>query len=138
MGITNSFKKNLIIFLTLVFISYVVDITRNKCSNLTFNAKINNLIHHFLSMYLWFGSVVFGYHEFHILYMLAGSLGWYLFDGECAMTIEYNKICNYEKHTRHYDLIYALSNYETNFTQLTIGRIVFIYDILYLIRKYCF
>ena len=74
MWITISFKSNLIIFLTLVFISYVVDITRNKCDNLCFAAKINNLLHHFLSTYLYFGSIVIGYHEFHILYILMGII----------------------------------------------------------------
>lgn len=138
MGITNSFKTNLIIFLTLVFISYVVDITRNKCDKLCFAAKVNNLLHHFLSTYLYFGSIVIGYHEFHILYVLMGSVLWYIFDGYCVMTLQYNEMCNFDKEQTHHELVYMLSNEGKYYSLLTIVKAVFIYDILYLIRKYYF
>lgn len=138
MGITHFFKTNLIIFLIIVSISYILDITRNNCDNLTFYAKINNLVHHFIITYLWFGSIILGYHEIHILYMLLATFGWYMCDGYCWLTIQYNKTCNYEKNTMFHDLVYTFSNYETNYTFSTIFRIVFIYNILYLLYKYCF
>jgi hypothetical protein len=54
------------------------------------------------------------------------------------MTLQYNEMCNFDKEQTHHDLVYMLSNEGKYYSLLTIVKAVFIYDILYLIRKYYF
>ena len=135
MYISRDFKINLTIFLIVVFFSYILDISRNKCKNLTFEIKINNLFHHIMSNYFWFGSLILGFHEFHILYMICGYIGWEIFGG-CYLTIQYNNVCNYDKKQKHNDLLYLISGNETIFKQMSLFKIIFMYNIFSIIRKY--
>ena len=135
MYLSRDFKIKLTIFFIVVFISYILDITRNKCKNLTLEVKINNLSHHIVSNFLWFGSFIFGLHEFHILYMIGGYIGWKNFDG-CILTNQYNKNCNYDKQKKHHDLLYFISGNETLFEQMTAYKFIFMYNIICVITKY--
>ncbi len=135
MPFSQKFKQNLITFSFIVIISYILDITRNKCKKLTLEVKINNLFHHIVSNFLWFGSFIFGFHEFHILYMIGGYIGWKYFDG-CILTDQYNKNCNYDKQKKHHDLLYFISGNETFFEQMTAFKIIFMYNIICVIIKY--
>jgi len=135
MSFSYNFKQKLIIFSFVVLISYVLDITRNTCDDLTFSIKCNNLVHHVVSNYLWFGSIIFGFHELHIVYMMGGFIGWKLFDG-CFLTKKYNETCNYNESNKHHDLLYFISNNEELFSQMNMFKIVLIYNISCVISKY--
>jgi hypothetical protein len=135
------FKKRLILFFLVVSFSHLIDCSREKCKNLDFNTKFNNLFHHFLSNYSWFGSIIFGYHEIHLIFILMVFTGWKLLGDKCFITLNYNESCGYDKNKGFDDLfsniykVLGIDNYIDNGYH-TIMKSLILYDILMIIKKY--
>ena len=102
----------LIIYLILVIFSFHLDKPYVPCHNsCSIYTDILSFIHHCGSIYLIFGSLLFGHYLLHLLCLLATVLGWLIFKGRCVFTIYYNRLCDIPDDTRFHDLFYSLEDH---------------------------
>jgi len=101
-------NKRLIIYILLSITSFIIDQMTTDCEVLSLKAYLINFFHHFGSNYLYFGSIIFGNYDTHLLITGVTFLGWILFGWKCLLTIYYNKGCNIPIERPHEDLVYRL------------------------------
>lgn len=131
-------NKPLITYIIVVIISFVNDKLHNECKNATIQTDLVNFLHHFVSIYSWFGTLIFGYPEIHLVYVLFIIVGWNYF-GNCIISEWYNNACDLDKKNNHRDIPYYIMSYLNgkeyqSYTYL-IYVVVFI-DIALILSKY--
>jgi hypothetical protein len=102
---------NTIIFIIISLFSFYLTYTsydKIKIKNLTYKIVIIDLLHSFTSIYLYLGSLLFGYYKFHSLVIFTMFIIWFVFDNRCPVTLYINKQTKQEKKTPFKDIIYHL------------------------------
>ena len=103
--------KKVLFFIAVVVVSFIVEIIMQTCSNRSIWSDIISFIHHILSIYGILGSILFGYHKEHLLFLVSVLIGWAVF-GKCIFTIWYEKLCDIDsKNNRlssHQDIVSRL------------------------------
>jgi len=132
--------KEWIIYIVIVLTSFTNDKFHNKCNEPNLQVDAVNLLHHFVSIYSWFGTLIFGHPEIHLLYVLTIIAGWNYF-GNCIISEWYNNACKFEKNKNHRDIPYYIMSTITgkeyqSYTYL-IYVVVFL-DIALIFNKYCY
>lgn len=131
-------NKSLITYIIIVVISFINDKLHNECKHPSIQVDIVSLIHHFVSIYSWFGTLIFGYPEIHILYVLTIIAGWKYF-GNCIISDWYNNACDLDKKRNHKDIPYyivsTITRKEYQSYSYLIYAVVFI-DIALILFKY--
>jgi hypothetical protein len=100
-------NKPLITYIIIVIISFTNDKLHSECNNPNIKVDMVSLLHHFVSIYSWFGTFIFGYPEIHLFYVLAIIAGWNYF-GNCVISEWYNNACELDKNKNHKDIPYYI------------------------------
>ena len=109
-------KPNQMIYILMSVASFSIDKLNSKCKEqVSLKIDFVNLLHHFISIYLWFGAFIGpkNYPEFHFFFTLLIMAGWNLL-GNCFISIWVNKKCGFHKDENHKDLTYFTMSYITN------------------------
>ena len=133
-------KKNIIsrlnIFLTLVILSIVIDNISYKCHTPNIYSFTNNFLHHTFSMYLWFGSFIFGNHLIHLIVISLVIFFQYFNEWNCVVTLKYNELCNFNKDESHKDLMYFFTKlFPTEYPYYTLITLLVLFDMYYIVQK---
>ena len=97
-----------------------------------------SLLHHFISIYSWFGTFIFGYPEIHLFYVLAIITGWNYF-GNCIISEWYNNACKLNKNKNHKDIPYYIMSIITGNEQQSYSYLIYavvIIDVALILCKY--
>lgn len=125
------------IFILIVIISFTLDNVLFQCSIPSPITFINNFVHHIISMYLWFGSIIFGKYIYHLLFLCVVLIFQYYHKWKCPITLEYNKQCGFILKENHKDIIYWINkNIFTHFPYYTFIKLLFVYDIYKILLHY--
>jgi len=127
MKLSHKFKKQLSVFIAIYILSTYTDETRDECKNLSNEAYVNNIVHHIISNYLWFGSFIFGHYIIHLIIKITILAGWTYF-GHCFVTSAYNNICGLPNNNNHKDLIYKITSFNI-VNHYTLIKFVIAYDL---------
>lgn len=131
------FTSSMNIFILIVVISFTLDNVLFECSIPSLFSFINNFVHHFISIYLWFGSFIFGKYLYHLLFLCVILVFQYFHDWDCPITLEYNKQCGFDLKEGHKDIIYWINkNIFTHFPYYTYITFLFAYDIYNIVAHY--
>jgi len=131
-------NKPLITYIIIVLVSFTNDKLRNNCNNPSISLDIVNIIHHFISIYSWFGSFIFGYPEIHLFYVLTIIAGWNYF-GNCIISDWYNTACKLNKNNNHKDIPYYITSTITGNEYQSYGYLIYalvVIDIVWIFSKY--
>lgn len=123
------------IYVILSLISFFYDRLTSNCRTPGVMNMLNSLFHHFLSMYLWFGPLLFGRPLVHLLLTLGVLFGWRLFGWKCVVTIQYNRLCGLPDDENHKDLIYLFVKH-TGISYMNLILSVILYDFFRTAYKY--
>lgn len=126
-------KNNLVIYFTLVVISFSIERYFISCNHSSPYTLSISFIHHMFAVYLYFGSFIFGFYLFNIVVGLLTLFGWYLFGNRCFLSIYYNKICNIDEKVQFHDIINLINKFlqVPNLHYYILG-IIFIYNLYHL------
>jgi|UniRef100_A0A6C0IJ21 hypothetical protein len=130
--------KPLAIFIFVALLSFANDKFHSDCNNPSIKVDLVSVLHHFVSIYSWFGSLILGYPEVHLFYVLAIIAGWNIF-GNCIISEWYNNACELDKNQNHKDIPYYIMSYITNKERQSYDYLIYIVvsiDIMMIIRKY--
>ena len=122
-------------FVSIVIIQFIVDHTVEKCKSNV--GKILIFLHHALQLNFFFGSIVFGYHRYHLI-LLVGAILVHKSFKRCPITKVHNTMCGFNENEPLVALINKLvPNYPNNLNETiivyyTLLITVFIYDVLHL------
>ena len=124
------FTSAMNIFIFVVILSFTLDNVLFECSIPSVYTFINNFIHHIISMYLWFGSIIFGKYKYHLLFLGIVLTFQYFNKWKCPITLEYNKQCGFHVSENHKDIIYWINkNIFSHFPYYTFLKLLVLYDI---------
>jgi len=101
-------NKRLIIYILLSITSFIIDQLTSDCEVPSLKGYLINFFHHFGSNYLYFGSILFGNYDTHLLIIAATYAGWALLGWKCFLTMYYNRGCNIPIERPHEDIVYRL------------------------------
>ena len=129
------FKNKIYFFLFIGVLSFLVDKYLYLCEKeQDIGINLLHIIHHFLSNYLFFGSLIFGYYKYHLFLVGVVVLHWLLNDDKCFITVLYNKNCNFDTDTRHRDIAYHIQEL-VNVNMYAMLFIIVLYDIYMIFKK---
>ncbi len=128
-------RNKIILFIFIVLFSFGIDKYNNPCKNETLYVNILHLLHHASSNFLYYGSLFFGYHLYHLLFILLIYLTWYFYEGRCIASDIYNKYCGFPIETRHKDLTYYLTEYVLKINFYVFLTIIVLYNLINIIKN---
>ena len=128
-------KNKVYIFLLIGILSFLIDKYLYPCEKEE-DVEINfmHMIHHILSNYLFFGSLIFGYYKYHLFFIAVAILHWLFNDNKCIISVVYNKNCGFEINTRHRDIAYHIQKL-ININVFVMLFIIVLYDIYMIYSK---
>lgn len=128
-------NKNAIIFIFAGLVSFMMENKVKSGCKKTFKTNLISFLHNFGSIYLFFGSYLFGYHLFHLLTLIVVVFLWKVYS-MCIVTIYYNNLCGITSRRPFHDIFYLIN------TQLKIPHfqylmvlVVGLYDIKNILYK---
>jgi len=124
--------NNSIIYLCLVFFSFMLEQLYYPCKKSKVNFILMSLFHHFFSMYLFFGSLLFKNYRFHLSIVLITIILWYIYNDRCFYLVIYNNKCGFKENRKFYDIINILNDitFKIKNFYYYVTYIVVFYDIL--------
>ena len=131
-------NKPLITYIIIVLASFTNDKLHSECNNPSIKVDMISLLHHFISIYSWFGTFIFGYPEIHLFYVLAIITGWNYF-GNCIISEWYNNACKLNKNKNHKDIPYYIMSTITGKEQQSYSYSIYavvIIDVALILCKY--
>jgi len=131
-------NKPLITYIIIVLASFTNDKLHSECNNPSIKVDMVSLLHHFISIYSWFGTFIFGYPEIHLFYVLAIITGWNYF-GNCIISEWYNNACKLNKNKNHKDIPYYIMSTITGNEQQSYSYLIYavvIIDVALILCKY--
>jgi len=117
-------NKPLITYIIIVLISFTNDKLHSQCNNPNIKIDMVSLLHHFVSIYSWFGTFIFGYPEIHLFYVLTIIAGWNYF-GNCIISEWYNNACKLDKNKNHKDIPYYIMSTITGNEQQSYSYLIY-------------
>ena len=97
-------KNSIYIFFLIGILSFLIDKYLYPCKKEEYiSINFMHIIHHFLSNYLFFGSLIFGFYKYHLFIVTVAVLHWLLNDDKCIISVVYNNNCGFKVRTRHRD-----------------------------------
>jgi len=131
-------NKPLITYIIIVIVSFTNDKLHSECNNPSIKVDMVSVLHHFISIYSWFGTFIFGYPEIHLFYVLAIITGWNYF-GNCIISEWYNNACKLNKNKNHKDIPYYIMSTITGHEQQSYSYLIYavvIIDVALILCKY--
>lgn len=118
----------------IAILSFLIDKYLYPCEKKEdISINLMHILHHFLSNYLFFGSLIFGYYKYHLLIIAVAVIHWLLNDDKCIITLIYNKSCGFKASMRHRDIAYHIQEL-INLDVFVMLFIIVLYDV-YMIYK---
>lgn len=101
------------LFTFLVLFSYLIDKVSVDCKFDSKKIEMVRLLHHAITTYGYFGSILFGHHLFHMFYIFMVYAGWVLTKVKygreyCVITKYVNNVCGVPEETLFHDLMWVL------------------------------
>jgi hypothetical protein len=128
--------SNYLLFFLLIISSIIIERSIVKCKKETILPTIIQLLHHIVSIYLIFGSIIFGLHKIHLTIIIF-ILTLHFVNKGCILTHIYNDLCKLKKShnfiTIYDGLLYKLGYTISIIPTLFIIVLVILYDI-YMIK----
>ena len=129
-------KYTIFSFLAITSFLYENVILKN-CSRNTLYTYVCSFLHHVGSIYIAFGSILFGKYLLHLFIVFIVVILWIIFKDRCIVTLYYNKLCGLPESSQHKDLIYMFNQYlKINKIYYYIASIIILYDIVMLLKIY--
>ena len=131
-------NKPLITYIIIVIVSFTNDKLHSECNNPSIKVDMVSVLQHFISIYSWFGTFIFGYPEFHLFYVLTIITGWNYF-GNCIISEWYNNACKLNKNKNHKDIPYYIMSTITGNEQQSYSYLIYsvvIIDVALILCKY--
>ena len=127
--------NNLQIYIFIVLISYTSELAYNDCKQKTVVTYTISLLHNFGSIYLYYGSLLFGFYKLHLLILLGTLIGWYLNQNRCILTDYYNKLCKIKSKSPFKDINYRINSsiLKVNNFHLWLAGFALLYDIYHIL-----
>jgi len=130
--------NRVLIYLILILISiYLHNRTKSEEVKKKYTIKIIliEILHHFISNYATFGSILFGYHKIHLTVLLAIGALWVISkDYTCPLTIYCNERTGQEDVKDFRDLNYHLLElFNLNITAMLV--VIIIYDLYFIFKN---
>lgn len=121
--------NNFVIFFLSGILSFILEHQIKSGCKESFLTLSISLLHNYVSIYLVFGSVLFGYHFIHLLSLCIVVILWN-FDKMCILTTYYNNLCGISS-TRPFHDVFFLINQKLKIPHLRylLASIVALYDI---------
>lgn len=132
--------KQFFVYILIVLISFTINKSYDDCNQHSIKLDMVNLFHHFISIYLWFGTLILGHPEIHLIYVIIIIVGWKYF-GNCIISDWYNKACQLDKNKNHRDLPYYFMSYITNKEYQSYEYLIYVIvllDIALIAHKYLY
>ena len=130
------YRIKIIIFILLVIIEISLDKNINKCKNIL--GKLLLIGHHFGGVYLVLGSLLLGYHLFHLIIIVLTIIPYIIYNG-CFLTVWNNILCNFDEKALFTSWLNILFGDKNIKTIHIIGiSIVILYDLYYINKEYKF
>lgn len=129
-----NYTIRVLLFFLLLIVQILLDGTINKCKNKY--GKILLLLHHFIGVYIYIGSLLLGYHLFHLIIVIIAIIAFSI-KNTCPMTKWQNDLCNFnEKFNSYINIIFG--NKHAKKIHLLLLVIIIIYDLYYINKQYKF
>ena len=127
--------NNLQIYIFIVLISYISELAYNDCKKKTVVTYIISFLHHFGSIYLYYGALLFGHYKLHLLIMVGITIGWALNNNRCVLTQYYNRLCKIEENSFFKDINYRINSsiLKVNNFHLWLAGFALLYDIYHIL-----
>ena len=101
-------NNNIIIFLLAGLFSFFIEHqTKSGCKE-TFKTTLISLLHNYGSIYLVFGSLLFGYYLFHLLILIIVVVLWKVYS-TCFVTKYYNNLCKISPDRPFHDIFFLIN-----------------------------
>ena len=136
---------NICIFIIISLCSFMIEHTllksKKKCNKT--NEVLSNIvsfIHNIGSMYITFGSLLFGHYVLHFIALILILLSWYISNKidnkkvSCIITQIYNRLCGFDEGRHFHDLNYYIFNRILGIQNYSIGLYlcIVLYDLYHL------
>ena len=125
--------------IVIYLLQVIMDHTIRDCKSIAGVVLI--LCHHALQLFFFFGSLVYGKHEYHLVVVIV-SLLIHIQQKICPITIVHNKLCKFDGNIRLVTLLNRIiPNYPDNGKQTVIVYYfilisVIVYDFIHIYKKY--
>lgn len=122
-------NKNIIIFFFAGLFSFFTEHqTKSGCKE-TFKTKLISLLHNYGSIYLVFGSILFGYYLIHLFAVIITVILWKLYS-TCFVTKYYNNLCKISSNRPFNDIFFLINKkLKIPYFRHILAVIVSLYDI---------
>ena len=121
------------LFILAGLISFVLERQTNSGCKETPITLLISFLHHYGSMYLTFGSVVFGNHALHLLSLIIVVTLWTI-NKTCYVTTVYNKLCNIYTNRPFHDVFFLVNEYlQVPYFRYILATLVLLYDLKHII-----
>lgn len=128
----------LLIYLALVFISFLMERSYNLCQNQPLYTMFISIIHHILSIYIYIGTFIFNFYIFNIIIVILTIIGWISYNNRCFLSIYYNNLCDIPEEVYFHDIInlmYELLPFENFHYYILIMVLLYNFYFLYVAKK---
>ena len=131
------YKIRLLIFIIILIIEILLDKSLyNKCKNI--KGKLLLIIHHMIGIYIWIGSLLFGNHLIHFIFVLVAIILFIINNG-CFLTDWTNEICEFDKNMLFKSWINIIfGNKNAKSIYIFLINIIILYDLYYINKRYKF
>ena len=129
-------NKNIVIFIFAGLLSFILDKMVDSGCKETFCTTLISIFHNYGSIYLVFGSLLFGYHLFHLLILIITVILWEKYT-MCIFTLYYNKLCKIPKNRPFHDIFFQINKkLQIPYFKYILAFLVILYDIKNILNNY--
>ncbi len=122
------------LFLLLGTTSFILERRSKSGCNETYYTLLISFLHNLGSIYIVFGSLLFGYYLLHLLICIIVVVLWKIIK-MCPVTIYYNELCNIKKDRPFHDIFYMINKtMKIPYLRYITIIIVSLYDIKNILR----
>lgn len=111
--------RNVLLFALIVFVQVSLDPAFCACE--TKHGKMLLVFHHMINIGLWFGSMFFGHHALHLMFLIF-AMGLHIAMKGCFLTKLNHQMCNIQTN-RH--VLITFTNHIMNFLGSNADRLVY-------------
>lgn len=102
------YTYKIFLFLLLGTMSFILERYSKSGCNETYYTLLISFLHNLGSIYIVFGSLLFGYYLLHLLICIGVVVLWH-FTNTCIITIYYNQLCNLKRDRPFHDIFHMIN-----------------------------
>ena len=131
---------NYLVYCIIVCLQCIFDHTINSCKCKV--GKLLIIVHHIFQLYAFFGSLLFGWHELHVVLIVCALLV-HMKYGSCPLTVVHNEYCGFDKNEPLYTILNKLAPSQNQNNKAGLVRtyylwlsLVIVFDLMQITSKY--